>query len=190
VGYVEPSAGIGIRYDPTGAQKLLAEAGYPGGKGLPTIVYGYNASETNARIAQALQKFWKDNLGVTVELKGHEGGGYTELMTTGVANIFRQGWGMDYSDANNMWADLFGPEITMKGTLKPPGFGDLIKQAATTTDVAKRQALYKQIEKLYGQDLAGAMPLWYRSVNVLVKPYVVRPVEPSTLRYWTWKVNK
>jgi len=127
---------------------------------------------------------------VEVALKAHEGGGYTEMMTTGVANMFRQGWGMDYSDANNMWANLFTSDVTMKGTLLSPEVDDLVKQAGVISDVAKRKALYVQIEKLYDQDLVGAVPLFYTAVNVLVKPYLVRPVEPTTLRYWTWKVTK
>ncbi len=190
VGYIEPSAGIGIKFDAKGAQKLLADAGFPGGNGLPPIVYGYNATETNARIAQALQKMWKDNLGVDVTLKGVEGGGYTEMMTTGVANMFRQGWGMDYADANNMWANLFTSDTTMKGTLMSPDVDNLVKQAGTISDTAKRKALYAQIEKLYDQDLVGAVPLFYAAVNVMVKPYVTRPVEPTTLQYWTWKTSK
>jgi oligopeptide transport system substrate-binding protein len=190
VGYVEPSAEIGIRFNAAGAQKLLAEAGYPGGKGLPTIVYGYNATETNARIAQALQKFWKDNLGVSVELKGVEGGGYLELMATGVANVFRQGWGMDYNDANNVWTNLFTADVTLQGTLALPTLDSLVRQAATTSDVAKRKQLYAQVEKLYVQDEAGVVPLFYQSVNVLTKPYLKRPPQPSLLEFWTWTMTK
>jgi oligopeptide transport system substrate-binding protein len=190
VGHIEASAGIGIKFNPEGAKKALADAGYPDGKGLPPVIYSYNANETNARIAQALQKFWKDNLGVSVELKGVEGGGYLELMATGVANVFRQGWGMDYNDANNVWTNLFTADVTLQGTLALPTLDSLVRQAATTSDVAKRKQLYAQVEKLYVQDEAGVVPLFYQSVNVLTKPYLKRPPQPSLLEFWTWTMTK
>jgi oligopeptide transport system substrate-binding protein len=191
VGHIEASAGIGIKFDPAGAKKQLASAGYPDGKGLPPIIYSYNANETNARIAQALQKFWKDNLGVSVELKGVEGGaGYLELMATGMANVFRQGWGMDYNDANNVWTNLFTADVTLKGTLSLPALDSLVRQAATASSVAKRKQLYAQVEKLYVQDEAGVVPLFYQSVNVLTKPYLKRPPQPSLLEFWTWTMTK
>jgi oligopeptide transport system substrate-binding protein len=190
IGNVPTSAGIGIKFDAAGAQKLLSDAGYPGGKGFPPIVYGYNASETNARIAQALQKMWQDTLGVQVTLKGVEGGGYKDVEVSGALNIYRQGWGMDFTDAQNLWANLFTSDVTLKGTFVPPNFDNLVKQAAAEQSTAKRKQLYTQIEKLYVQDSAAAVPLFYQTVNVLTKPSLARPFEPSTLEYWTWKVTR
>ena len=127
---------------------------------------------------------------MSVELKGVEGGGYMELMATGVANIFRQGWGMDYNDANNVWTNLFTADVTLKGTLALPTLDSLVRQAATASDVAKRKQLYAQVEKLYVQDEAGVVPLFYQSVNVLTKPYLKRPPQPSLLEFWTWTMTK
>lgn len=190
IGYIDPSEGIAIKFNAAGAAKLLANAGYPGGMGFPPIVYGYNASETNARIAQALQKMWKDNLGVEVTLKGHEGGGYGEVVQSGTVNIYRWGWGMDYSDANNVWANLFTSDVAFKGDAVPSELDKLVRDAATNPDVAKRKQLYSQVEKLYVQDTVAAVPLFFQSVNVLAKPHLQRPPQPTTLEFWTWKVSK
>src|SRR5690606_34558976 len=72
-GHVPNEDGIGIPYDPERALALLAEAGYEGGAGLPTITLAFNASETHSLIAQAVQQMWQQNLGVTVELQSVEG---------------------------------------------------------------------------------------------------------------------
>ncbi|MGH8048795.1 MAG: peptide ABC transporter substrate-binding protein, partial [Chthoniobacterales bacterium] len=60
-GYIAPA---GIPYDPEGARKLLAEAGYPNGAGFPLVRYLYNEAELNEAIAVELQSMWRDALGV------------------------------------------------------------------------------------------------------------------------------
>ena len=50
-------------FDPEGARKLLKKAGYPGGKGLPTITLKYNTSEGHKQIAEAVQQMWKKGTG-------------------------------------------------------------------------------------------------------------------------------
>src|SRR5690606_10948113 len=83
VGHVPAEAGVGIDFDPERAQELLAEAGYAGGQGLPTITLAFNASETNSRIAQAVQQMWQQTLGATVELQSVEGATYSQVAADG-----------------------------------------------------------------------------------------------------------
>jgi len=60
-----------LPYNPTQAKLLLAKAGYPGGKGFPTVVL-YTAGVDP--VAQAIQQMWEQTLGVNVELKSEEWG--------------------------------------------------------------------------------------------------------------------
>ena len=55
-----------LPYDPEAARALLAEAGFPGGKGLPPIEILYNTSEAHRTIAEAIQRMWKEHLGADV----------------------------------------------------------------------------------------------------------------------------
>lgn len=57
-----PSA---FRFDPTEAQRLLAAAGFPGGKGFPKLeVTGWSPSQV--AVLEAVQGMWKRELGITV----------------------------------------------------------------------------------------------------------------------------
>ena len=54
------------------ARKLLAEAGFPDGKGFPRLEVLYNTDEYHRQIAAAIQEMWRVNLGVDVELRNME----------------------------------------------------------------------------------------------------------------------
>ena len=54
---------------PDEARRLLAAAGFPGGRGFPVLGYLYNTNERNRDIAQAIQQMWQRELGIRVELR-------------------------------------------------------------------------------------------------------------------------
>jgi len=186
-GHIPPGSGIGIPYNPAEAKKLLAEAGYPEGKNFPAITLGYNASEYHGQIAQAVQMMWKQNLGIEVELSSHEGGGYGKLSRSGGFNIFRQGWGMDYPDANNVHAELFHSSLGHKAFAVVPEYDSIVTQAGAETDDAKRIELYKKAEKIFVEDNAAYLPLFYRIENWVINPKVKREITPAFFKaFWRW----
>ena len=68
-GYPYPE---GEGYDPETARRLLAEAGFPAGAGLPPVEIAFNTDETHGQVAQAIQSMWKTELGVEVTLLNME----------------------------------------------------------------------------------------------------------------------
>jgi len=189
-GHVPNEDGIGIPYDPERARALLAEAGYEGGAGLPTITLAFNASETHSRIAQAVQQMWQQNLGVTVELQSVEGATYSQTAADGAYSVWRMGWGMDYPDANNVHAELFTTAVGAAALYHNPEYDRLIDEAAVEQDPGRRAELYREAERLLVQEDAVVMPIYWSADNLLVHPDLNRPESPSYNRdFWTWSWN-
>ena len=91
-----------LPFDIEGARKLLAEAGYPGGNGLPPIEILFNTLETHRAVAEAVQEMWKRNLGIDARLLNQEWKVYLDSMKkTGNFQLSRFGWIGDYPDPNS-----------------------------------------------------------------------------------------
>lgn len=80
------------------AKKLLAEAGYPDGKGFPELNILYNTNETNKAVAEAIQQMWMDNLGISVKLTNMESAVFHQTRVAHDFEVCRGGWYGDYAD--------------------------------------------------------------------------------------------
>lgn len=157
-GYVAPE---GIPYDPEGARRLLAEAGYPGGRGMPLIRYLYNEAELNEAIAVELQSMWSEELGVQVSLARQEWKVYLNSMNTLDYDIARSSWVGDYPDPNT-FLDMF---LTGGGNNRTgwssAAYDALIADAAREADVAKRFAILAQAEEMLVAKEAVICPIYF-----------------------------
>lgn len=158
------------------ARKLMAEAGYPNGKGLPKLelwVRGSPPSPLEQQAVVAVQEMLKENIGVTVELRN---------TTTNVFNDFMVKheipWGflwfnMDYPDPSDMIAVPWRSEAAGAGRQdwKDETFDKLVDAAAQEFDETKRVAMYQQAEEILSRDAAGVF--LFNLVNAgLNKPWV------------------
>ncbi len=151
------------------AKKLLAEAGYPDGKGFPKVTVIYNTLESHKAIAEAIQEMWKKNLGVEVELQNQEWKVFQEARVQGDFVIARDGWLGDYSHPMT-FLDMF---ISSSGNNHPhwknPEFDKAITESKTSTDVNKSFALMHQAEDLMMKDDI-IMPIYYYTNPELMRP--------------------
>src|SRR5262249_49699370 len=84
------------KYDPDGARRLLSEAGFPGGKGIPKVTILINTSEDHKKLAEAIQGMWKKELAIEVEIINQE---WKVYLATGHAldyQVMRASWQGDY----------------------------------------------------------------------------------------------
>lgn len=134
------------------AKKLLEEAGYPGGKGIPTLTLTYNTEGNHGDIAQAVQAMWKE-IGVNVELQNQEWKVFQKTRTDLKYNIARHGWVGDYVDPMtflDMWLSNSGNN---KAGYKSPEYDKLIEAARIETDNAKRDEYLKKAEEILLTDM-------------------------------------
>jgi len=161
-GYDSPVE-AGIAYDPQAAEALLAEAGYPGGEGMPVIDLLVNATGTsggtNVDIAVAIRKVWEDQLGLTVTISQPEFMVYLDESKKGNFVARRAGWFGDYRDPTT-WLDMLAStDSNNDAKYLSPEYDALLAQAANETDPAARLEILRQAEALLLQD-APVCPLY------------------------------
>lgn len=76
------------------AQKLMEEAGYPNGEGLPT--YRLHCAQSGVKGAEIVQQMLKSNLGINSEIKPVDAKLNFPMMVNGEYDIAFGGWGGDY----------------------------------------------------------------------------------------------
>ncbi len=170
----------GYPCDPEKAKALLAEAGYPGGRGLPPVALWVNTSESNRRIAQQIQADLK-KIGVNLAIREVDWGAYLKAVegtkdTPGEAQMFRFAWNLDYPDADAILrAELHSSNIGPQGNYfryKNPEFDRLVDEALRLTDPQARAELYRRAERIAVMDDAVWLFLNYMQSYTLFKPYV------------------
>ena len=184
----------GIEFDPAKGKALLAEAGYPDGKGLPEITLMFNTSQGHQRIAEFVQQSWKENLGVEVKLANQEWAVYLKTVKEDAPQVYRMGWCADYADENNWVLEVFHPTKSANDpNWSGPDadeFARLTEQAALESDPAKRKELYFKAEQLLTVTNAVIAPIYYYTRNTMTKPYVTRTFSKQSgmEEIWAWKV--
>ena len=94
--YFRPGAGDARALEK--ASRLLAEAGYPEGRGFPKLEILYNTADTHQAIAELIQSQWKRELGIDVGLVNQEWPSYLNSRRLGQYDVARAGWIGDYVD--------------------------------------------------------------------------------------------
>lgn len=159
-------------FNPEKAKQLLADAGYPEGKGFPTITLAYNTTSDHALIAQRLQADLQSSLGIQVALDPRDPKTYFGDIQKNPPPFFRSGWNADYPDPADWDRLVFGPGSDQNyGKWENPEFTKLLDQADKESDPAKREAIYKDAEKILAQDAGALIIYWYGNFR-LVKPWV------------------
>jgi ABC-type oligopeptide transport system substrate-binding subunit len=184
-GFVPPgmpghSPGINLPYDPDQAQRLLAEAGYLGGRGFPELnlvtFYGYEPW------LEYLQAQWWETLGIEVVCQSMKFTAFLEWLDEQPSDIFRLAWRVDYPDPDSFLRACSAWRWT---GWHNEAYAELVEKARRVTDQGERMRLYQQAERILINE-APIIPLVYGRQHWLVKPWVRRFLAPAIQIYF-WK---
>ena len=153
------------------ARRLLAEAGFPAGRGLPPLELLYNNSEIVRIVAEAIQEMWRRDLGVDVRLQNQEYKVVFANRRAGNYQILLSDWVGDYLDATtflDLWRRDAGNNHTGWGSA---AYDDLLNRAEAAADSAARAALLRQAEELV-LDAAPIVPIYFNTHVYLLQPSV------------------
>lgn len=140
------------------AKKALAEAGYPEGKGFPTITYSTNDAGYHKALAEYLQQVYKD-LGITMNIDIVDWSSFTPKRRAGEYEMARNGWVMDYNDASNMIELFVSSNGNNDGKYNNPAFDKAMNDSKVADKTAHFAALH-EAEKIVSEDY-GFIPVAY-----------------------------
>ena len=136
VGYEPPPSGI--RLDVERARQLLSEAGFPGGRGFPTLGLLYNTQDMHKKVAEVIADQLARQLGIDVRPYNQEWQSYMATVRAGQFDLARGAWIGDYVDANT-FLDLWVTGGTSNETgFSSPVYDALMRAAANVNRFAEQ----------------------------------------------------
>lgn len=153
------------------AQRLLAEAGYPDGKGFPVFSLLYNTHDNHQKVALAIQQMLKKNLNIDIQLENKEWKVYMIARKNLEHDIVRAGWIADYIDPSNFFDILRSYAGNNNTGWKNSTYDGLMDKIAATSDPAQRNELFEQANHLLAEEMP-VLPLYYYSDINLVNTAV------------------
>jgi ABC-type transport system substrate-binding protein/predicted Ser/Thr protein kinase len=176
------SAGIGLPYDPDRARQLLAEAGFPGGRGLTPIDASTSRSEWGGPLNEYLQTQWRDKLGVQVAWNVMEWAAFLASIEELPPLVFRMTWLPEYPDPDAFMRVAFRQRYHR---WKNAAYDELIEEARQIVAPSERINMYQAADRILVEE-AAFIPLMYGRWHMLIKPWV-RQFPTLPMRNWFWK---
>jgi ABC-type transport system substrate-binding protein len=155
------------------AKKMLAEAGYPNGKGLPEIKYDYPDSTTARQIAEFFQK-QMEQIGIKIKLSASPWPEFQARVKKKSIEMFGLAWSADYPDAENFLQLFYGPNKSpgANGTnYDNPQFNKDFEAAVVMQDSPERTARYIKLNRFLA-DEAVALFGMHRQAYTLKQGWV------------------
>lgn len=162
----------GFKPDVEEARRLLAQAGYPGGRGFPKLTLLYNTQAMHRAIAEVLQQQLLNSLNIKIELQNMEWGSYLDKVDQINYDVARAGWIADFADPTT-FLDLWVTDGAQNSTgWSNDRFDQLLDEAAIAGgQPEKRMQLLAEAEKIFIDELP-VIPMYFYVSKNLVSPTI------------------
>jgi len=189
----DSSAVKGYLYDPARTAQLLAEAGFPGGKGLPELTL--HTTENYKEQAEFIQAELARN-NIRTQISVEKASVLRQAVNAGEYLLFRKSWVADYADEENYMSLFYSKNFSPKGInffhYYNPRFDNLYEAALTETDSDKKKKLYQEMDRLLIED-APVITLFYdeviRLVSHNIEQFSTNPMNLLKLKHVKKSVN-
>jgi ABC-type oligopeptide transport system substrate-binding subunit len=144
-------------HDPDAARELLADAGFPDGRGFPDVTYVAGGTLVDEGFIADIER----ELGITVGYEGVDFDAYTRRLAEEPPDIWSMSWIADYPGANDFLGVLLGSGSTNNyGRWSNLEFDEAIDDAGQATDPAEAREAYDRAEAIV-QEEAPVIPIAY-----------------------------
>jgi oligopeptide transport system substrate-binding protein len=150
----------GLPYDVSRARQLLADAGFPQGRGFPLLSILYNNEFNHGDIAQNVIRQWAEHLGIQLKPEPVEIKTFRERLHNKDYAIARASWFGDYNDPSTFTDKYLSVSDNNDSDWKNQKYDELCAAAAVEPDVQKRLGLLEQAETLVNTELP-IIPVYY-----------------------------
>jgi oligopeptide transport system substrate-binding protein len=176
----------GYHYDLPLAMKLLAEAGFPNGKGMPELTL--STSTTYKDLIEFIQGELS-NIGIKAKVDVSPSASLRDMMSKNEVNFFRGSWIADYADGENYLSVFYGKNKVPFGPNYTGYFNDefdkLFEQSYFESDAKKRYELYYKMDNMVMEN-ASVVPILYdQAVTMLqnnISGYSINPLSWMILK--------
>ena len=163
----------GLDYNPGAARKLLAEAGYPGGKGFPSFEYLGSTAKLSEDVAVELQQMWRDNLGLTMTLHPQEWKVYLSSEAHLDYDLAGASWIGDYDDPQTFLGMFTSEDGNNQTGWKNPSYDAFVQAAGKQPDLVARAQIFQHAETLLVAQAAPIVSLYnFVGVNYFNTNYI------------------
>ena len=159
----------GYHYNPKKAAQLLAEAGFPNGKGMSQVTL--NTSTTYKDLIEFVQGELSE-IGIKTKVEVSPSASLRDLISKNEVNFFRGSWISDYPDGENYLAMFYSKNKVPNGPNYTAYYNDkfdrLLEQSYYENDHEKRYKLYQAMDNMV-MEYGNIVPLFYDQAVVMTQ---------------------